>query len=110
MSNVQFLQLLYAGKMAVDERGIAQQPEVLGGLEFGHAEFRADMPAGAVEDEDNLLGGPGAGRVGERLEFHLEDVLCASPISESCPGVKDALRNWRAGPRWARRTLTWVVT
>ena len=57
------------GEMAVGERGVGQRPEMLGGLELGrirrqeqqmemlgHAQFEAGVPAGAVQDEHDLLG------------------------------------------------------
>ncbi len=54
--------------MAVDERGIGERPQMLGGLQFGrigrqeeqvdvvgHAQALRAVPARAIEDEDDLL-------------------------------------------------------
>jgi hypothetical protein len=75
-----------AGEMAVDERGIGQGPEVLGGLELGrirwqeeqmhvlgHAQFDACMPACLVQDEHNLFLGAGADLLGKGSQFDFEE-------------------------------------
>ena len=66
-------EFLDVGEVAVDERGIGQGPQMLGGIEFGgigqqeqqmdvlrHVQSRAGMPAGTVQDEHDLLLGSGA--------------------------------------------------
>ena len=75
-----------AGEVAVGERGVGQRPEVLGRLQLGrvgwqeeqvdvlgHAQLGTGMPAGAVEDEDDLLGRAGADLTGEFGELDREE-------------------------------------
>jgi hypothetical protein len=63
-------ELVDRGEMAIGERCIGQRPEVFGGLELGRirrqeeqvdvlrdAHLNAGVPAGAIQDEDDLLGG-----------------------------------------------------
>lgn len=65
-------------EVAVDEDGVAERPEVLGGLEFrraggqeeqvdmlGDLQLRTRVPASAIQDEHDLLGRPRADRTGE---------------------------------------------
>lgn len=72
--------------MPIGERGIDQGPEMLGGLEFGRVwrqKQQVDMlggtqldtavPAGPIEDQDDLLGGARADLAGEGDEFHLKE-------------------------------------
>jgi hypothetical protein len=73
------------GEVAVDEGRIRQRPAMLGGLQLGRvrrqevqmdvfrdAEPQARVPAGAVQDEDDLLLGAGAHCCGEAGQLDLE--------------------------------------
>ena len=72
------LQVFDRLEMPIDQAGIGQRPQVLGGLEFGlirrqkqqvhlwrQAQMHAGMPSGPVEHQDNLLGGTGPDRTCE---------------------------------------------
>ena len=87
--------------MAIGERRVGERPEVLGGLQFGrirrqeeqvdvrgHAQSGAGVPAGAVQDEDDLLGRAGADLAGEGGEFGLEerDAHRRGEVEEGAPG------------------------
>ncbi len=78
-------EVLNAGKMAVDEHVVGERPEVFGRLQLGRirrqeqevdvlgdAQPLAGVPAGAVQDEDDLLGGTGADGAGESGELDCE--------------------------------------
>ena len=75
LRELDLLEVVDRGEVAVDEAGIGERPEMLGGLQLGRirrqevqmdvlgdAQPHAGMPAGAVEDEHDLLGGAGAHR------------------------------------------------
>jgi len=85
-SKLGIFQLLDGGEVLVDECGVGQWPQVLGGLEFGrvrrqkeqvdvlrHPQFDTGMPARPIEDQHNLLGRTGT-RLARKLgQFDLED-------------------------------------
>jgi hypothetical protein len=68
------LQLLDAGDMLVDQRGVGQGPQVLGGLQFGRGGWQEEpmhvvgdtqlearrFPPRPIEDQHDLLAGTGA--------------------------------------------------
>ncbi len=79
-------EVLDAREVLVDQGGVGQRPEVLGGLQLGgigrqkqqvhmirHAQMDAGVPAGAIQDEHNLLVGAGTDLAGERGQFHLKE-------------------------------------
>ena len=79
-------ELLDTGKGAIDQAGVGQQPEVFGGLQLGrvrrqkeqmdmirHAQMDAGMPAGPVQDEDDLFIGTGSSLAGERGQLHFKE-------------------------------------
>ena len=80
------LQFVDGSEVAVDQHRVGQWPQMLGGLEFrrvgrqeqqmdvlGYTQPQAFMPAGPVEDEDDLFAGTRATLTGEGREFHLEE-------------------------------------
>jgi hypothetical protein len=88
MSSLRLFERLDALKMAVDQRCVRQRPQMLSGLQFWgvgrqeeqvhmvrHAQALGGVPAGAVEDQDNLLGGtrPRLARKGGKFGFKERD-------------------------------------
>ncbi len=82
---LRIFQVLDAGEVAIGQRGVGQWPEMFSRLEFGrigrqeeqmevvgNAQVNAAMPARAVEDQDNLLGGTCSHLLGKRGQFHLK--------------------------------------
>jgi len=81
------LQLLDRGEMAVDQARVGERLQVLGGLQFGGIRRQEEqvhvlgdpqpharrLPAGAIQDEDDLLGGARAGLTGERCHLHFTE-------------------------------------
>ena len=74
------------GEMPVVQCRVGQWPEMLGGLQLGgvggqeqevqmlgDAQLDAGVPPGAIQDQDDLLGGAGADRRGEGRKFDLEE-------------------------------------
>jgi len=81
------LQVVDGADVAVDERGVREGPRMLGRLEFGrggredeevdvlgHAQLRAGVPARPIQDEDELLVGPGPRLAREGLRADAEGV------------------------------------
>ena len=79
-------QVLDGGEMLVDQRGVGKRPQVLGGLQFGrvrrqkeqvhvvrHPQLDAGVPAGAIEDQHDLLAGAGADLARELGELDFEE-------------------------------------
>lgn len=75
-----------AGEVPVGQCGVGQRPEVLSRLQLGrvgrqeeqvevlrHAQPRARVPAGAIQDQHNLLGRAGADLAGEGGKLGLEE-------------------------------------
>jgi hypothetical protein len=80
------LQLVNRGKVAIDERGIGERPQVLSRLKFGgigwqeeHVEVLRNLkhetgvPASPIQHEHNLLGRTRADGAGERRSLHREE-------------------------------------
>ena len=80
------LELVDRSEMAVGQGRVGQRPQVLGRLQLGrirrqeqpvdmlgHPQLDAGMPARAVQDEDDLLGGSSTHLSGEGGEFDLEE-------------------------------------
>ncbi len=97
------LKVVDGGEMAVGERGVGERPEMLGGLQFGRirrqeeqvdmlgdAQFAAGVPAGAVQDEHDLLRWAGADLRGR-----------TRPARPRRAGCETLVARWktRAGPR-----------
>ncbi len=92
-------ELVDGGEVAIDQHGIRQRPQMLGGLELGrirrekpqvdvlgmrgHAQLDARMPARAIQHEDDLFGGAGADLTGEGRQLDFEE--------------GDADRRWQMG-------------
>ncbi|HEV8190845.1 MAG TPA: hypothetical protein VGP82_05090 [Ktedonobacterales bacterium] len=79
-------ELIDGGEMAVGQGGIGQRPQMLSRLELGrirreeeqvdmvrHAQLDARMPAGAIQDEDDLLGGSSAHLARELGQFNFKE-------------------------------------
>ena len=80
------LEFVDGGEMAVVQHSVGQWPEVLGRLEFGrvrrqeqqmevirHAQLEAFVPASAIEDQHDLLGGASTHLAGERLQLDFKE-------------------------------------
>ena len=72
--------------MAVDQAGVGQRPQVLGGLQFGrvrreeeqvdmvgHTQLHAGVPSGAIEDQHNLLARTRAHLAGKFRQFDFKE-------------------------------------
>jgi hypothetical protein len=79
-------ELVDRSEMAVGQGGIGERPEMFGGLQLGrirrqeeqvdvlgHTQLDARMPAGAIQDEDDLLGGSSTHLSGERGQLDLKE-------------------------------------
>ena len=79
-------EVLDRGEVLIDERGVAQRPEVLGGLQLGrigwqkeqvhvvgHAQAQTGVPAGAIEDEHDLLAGARPRLTGKLGQLHFKE-------------------------------------
>lgn len=106
---LRIFEILDGSKVLVDQRGVGQQPEALGRLQFGgvrgqemqmdmvgQAQLEAGMPAGAIEHEPDLLAGTGTGPdlARKRCRFHLKegniDGRCQMEERASGGGVDEA--------------------
>jgi len=80
------LQLLDRSEMPVEQDRVGQRPEMLGRLQLrgiggqeeqmdmlGHPQAHTAMPAGTVEDQDDLFVRASADLPGERGQFHLKE-------------------------------------
>lgn len=125
---LRFFQLVKVDEVPVDEHGIGERPEMFGGLQLGgirrqeeqmhmvgHAQLETRVPAGPIEDEDDLLGGSRARllREGRELGFedrdaHLRGLVKEGPARGRMdkadePVPREAVLDHRMRPRTSRR-------
>jgi len=94
-------ELVDGGEVPIDQHGVRQRPQMLGGLELGrirrekqqvdvlgHVQLDARMPARAIQDEDDLFAGAGADLTGEgrQLDFEERDTDRCGQMEDRPPG------------------------
>ena len=94
-------ELVDGSEVAIDQHGVRQRPQMLGGLELGRirrkqqqvdvlgdAQLGARMPASPIQDEHDLFGGAGADLTGEgrQLDFEERDTDRCGQMEDRPPG------------------------
>ena len=94
-------ELVDGGEVPIDQHGVRQRPQMLGGLELGrirrekqqvdvlgHVQLDARMPARAIQHEHDLFAGAGADLTGEgrQLDFEERDTDRCGQMEDRPPG------------------------